>query len=290
MTARAVAAFAIVMLAGTALAEPAQRPAPEELLSGSAFVRPETRAMQDDSFANPGLIWVERGAALWRNADGDAGKSCADCHGDGETAMKGVGATYPKVVDGRLLNLSQRINKCRVDHMAARPLVAGEHEVESENLLSLEAYVKAQSAGMPMAVVVDGAAAPFYERGRKLYFQRVGQMDLACAMCHDDRPGHTLRAEPISQGHVNGFPAYILRWDGLASARRRFQFCNEQARAEPLAIGHDDYTTLELYVAWRGATLPVESPAVRRQEMAHRRAGIFPLPLDGGGLGRGGAP
>ncbi len=264
MSARAVAAFAIVMLVTTAWAEPAQRPAPEDLLSGSAFIRPETRAMQDDSFANPGLIWVERGAALWGDADGDAGTSCADCHGEAATAMKGVGATYPKMVGGRLFNLSQRINRCRVDHMAAAPYVAAEHEVESENLLSLEAYVKAQSGGMPMAVAVDGAAVPFFERGRELYFQRVGQMDLACAMCHDDRAGHALRAEPISQGHVNGFPAYILRWDGLASAQRRFRFCNEQARAEPLAIGHDDYNALELYVAWRGATLPIESPAVRR--------------------------
>ena len=148
--------------------------------------------------------------------------------------------------------------------MGAPPYVAAEHEVESENLLALEAYVKTQSAGMPMAVAVDGAAAPFFVRGRELYFQRVGQMDLACAMCHDDRAGHALSAEPISQGPVNGFPAYILRWDGLASAQRRFRFCNEQARAEPLAIGHDDYNALELYVAWRGATLPVESPAVRR--------------------------
>lgn len=264
MSARVVAAFAMALLAADAVAEPAQRPGPEDLLSGYAFVRSETRAMQDDPFANPGHIWVERGAALWRVADGEAGKSCADCHGGAETSMKGVGATYPKVAGGRLLNLSQRINQCRVDHMGASPYVAAEHEVESENLLSLEAYVKAQSAGLPMAVAVDGAAAPFFERGRELYFQRVGQMDLACAMCHDDRAGHSLRAEPISQGHVNGFPAYILRWDGLASAQRRFQFCNEQARAEPLAIGHDDYNALELYVAWRGATLPVESPAVRR--------------------------
>lgn len=264
MSARAVAAFMICLLASHARAEPAQRPAPEDLLSGAAFVRPETRALQDDAFANPGLIWVERGAALWQTADGEAGTSCADCHGEAETAMKGVGATYPKVVGGRLLNLSQRINQCRVDHMGAAPYAAAEHEVESEKLLSLEAYVKSQSGGMPMAVAVDGAAAAFFERGRELYFQRVGQMDLACAMCHDDRAGHALRAEPISQGHVNGFPAYILRWDGLASAQRRFRFCNEQARAEPLAIGHDDYNALELYVAWRGATLPVESPAVRR--------------------------
>ena len=55
-----------------------------------------------------------------------------------------------------------------------------------------------------------------------------------------------------------------MRWESIASVHRRFQFCNNQARAEPLEIGHDDYNALQLYIAWRGNGLPLESPSVRR--------------------------
>ena len=63
---------------------------------------------------------------------------------------------------------------------------------------------------------------------------------------------------------MNGFPAYLLRWGAVGSAHRRFQVCDDQALAEPLAIGSADYLALELYVATRGNGLPVEAPAVRR--------------------------
>ncbi|MBT3939753.1 MAG: sulfur oxidation c-type cytochrome SoxA, partial [Pelagibacterales bacterium] len=54
------------------------------------------------------------------------------------------------------------------------------------------------------------------------------------------------------------------RWEGIASVHRRFQFCNNQARAQPLEIGHNDYNALQLYVAWRGNGLSIETPSVRR--------------------------
>ena len=230
------------------------------LVSGYWFAAPETRAIQDDDFSNPGMLYVEQGAARWREGDGEAGNSCATCHGDAAD-MAGVGATYPKydAGAGTLINLGQRINLCRRTHMAAAP-----YEPESGPLLELESFIMRQSHGLPMNVAVDGPAAPFFARGRDLYLERVGQMDLACTMCHDRRVGHYLRAEHISQGHLAGFPTYMMRWGVMVSRHRRFQFCNEQARTEPLALDSADYNALELYVAWRGNGLPIETPAVRR--------------------------
>ena len=250
-------------LAGAALADPPpEAPARADgLISGTWFASPETRAIQQDEFSNPGMLSVERGAERWGEAAGEAGKSCADCHGSGAEALAGVGARYPRydAAAGTLINLGQRINLCRTRHMQAAAF-----EPESAPRLELEAFVMRASLGMAMDVATDGPAAPFFARGQALYRQRVGQMDLACTMCHDQRPGHYLRAEHISQGHVNGFPAYMMRWGGMASRQRRFQFCNEQARAEPLPIDSPDYNALELYVAWRGNGLEIETPAVRR--------------------------
>ena len=49
---------------------------PRPLQGGIAFQSPEVKAMQSDAFANPGQLWVERGAAYWSKPKG-ASPSCA---------------------------------------------------------------------------------------------------------------------------------------------------------------------------------------------------------------------
>src|SRR5512136_2416726 len=68
----------------------------KSIISGYEFRSKETRALQDDDLENPGFLAVERAAALWKKVDGAEGKSCATCHGEAETSMKGVGAAMPK--------------------------------------------------------------------------------------------------------------------------------------------------------------------------------------------------
>lgn len=229
--------------------------------SGYLYAEPETRAMQDDDFTNPGFLWVERGSALWNKVEGEAGKSCASCHGDAETSMKGVGASYPKYDAklGKLVNIEQRINQCRTEQMKAEAW-----KWESDPLLSMTAFVKTQSRGMPVAVDIDGPAAPFFEKGKEFYYQRRGQLDLACKHCHEDNAGNHIRTELLSQGQSNGFPTYRLKWQKLGSLHRRLAGCNEEIRAEPYPLGSDEYTNLELYLAWRAQGLPVEAPSVRK--------------------------
>ena len=51
-----------------------------ELKSGSYFSREETRAIEQDEFENPGMIWVERGSELFNMKMGNKGGSCFSCH------------------------------------------------------------------------------------------------------------------------------------------------------------------------------------------------------------------
>ncbi len=44
-----------------------------------------------------------------------------------------------------------------------------------------------------------------------------------------------------------------------------FAWCNIAIRAQPLAYGADDHVHLELYLAWCGRGLPVETPGVRQR-------------------------
>ena len=248
---------AIIGLAGTALAQ-----TPDQVdgrRSGYSYLGNQTRALQDDPFANPGMLWVERGQALWSMQEGDAGKSCADCHAD--ASMKGVRARYP-VFDpalGKPIVLEQRINQCRNLRMKAPPWTW-----ESEELLAITAFVGLQSRGMPVQVEIDGPMAPHFERGKAFWYRRRGQLDLACSQCHDELAGRHLYGDVVSQGQANGFPVYRMLWQAMGSLQRMFRWCNSSVRAEPYPLGADAYVDLEVYLAWRGRGLPVETPAVRR--------------------------
>ncbi len=232
-----------------------------EVVSGLDFQAEDTRQLQQDSFANPGLLWLDRGLALWQEAPGSSSPSCASCHGAAEESMRGAAARYPRYDDasGRLLNLTQRINRCRTSNqkLAALPY-------ESDELLALATLVGHQSRGLPFEVSIDGPARPFFEAGRSYFYQRRGQMNLACHHCHEYNVGRMLRGDRLSQGHGNGYPAYRLEWQTIGSLHRRLRFCNQGVRAEPFAYGAAEYVNLELFLAWRAATLPIETPAVRR--------------------------
>ena len=227
--------------------------------SGYTYAAPETRAMQDDEFDNPGSIWLAKGEELWHTVDGTNGKSCASCHDDAATSMRGVGARYP-VVDqrGQLVNVERRINQCRVGALGAKAW-----DAESEALLAMTTFIKHQSLDMPVSPVIDGAAATFFAKGREIYQTRRGQLDLACIHCHELNHGNMLRAQRLSEGMSNGFPAYRLKWQALGSLQRRMSGCMRDVRAAPYPQDADEYVELELYLAWRARGLPVETPAVR---------------------------
>ena len=59
---RAALLALIAAIPGLAGAQTAVRPAP--LKSGIEFTGAEVRALQNDEFANPGMLWVTRGAAV----------------------------------------------------------------------------------------------------------------------------------------------------------------------------------------------------------------------------------
>jgi L-cysteine S-thiosulfotransferase len=239
-------------------------PAPEgsplpELISGYHYNIAETQAIQDDDDLNPGMFWVEAGERLWDQVEGAAGRSCADCHGDAATSMREVGATYP-VVDGggRLLNIARRVNQCRSEEMGAEPW-----PFESRELVAMTTFVRHQARGLPVDVAIDGPARPHFERGREHYYQRRGQLDMACAQCHDRYHGRLLRGDRLSQGHSNSHPVYALGMERVRSLHWLLEHCNEYMRSEPYEPLSDEYVALELFLAWRGNGLPVEVPAVR---------------------------
>jgi len=234
--------------------------APDQRRSGSEFMASETRAMQDDPGANPGMLAVLDGESLWSHPDGGSGKSCADCHGGAPTTMKGIAAHYPKfdATLGRPLDLEQRINFCRTERQQSAAL-----PFDSKDLLALTAYVAYQSQGEPIAVADDQKTRPFIDAGRQIFERRQGQLNLSCAQCHDDNWGRHLAGAPIPQAHPTGYPIYRLEWQGVGSVRRRLRGCMVGMRVEPYREEAPEIVDLELYLVWRANGMPVETPAVR---------------------------
>jgi sulfur-oxidizing protein SoxA len=227
--------------------------------SGFSFMAPDTQAIQNDDTANPGMLWVLDGEALWKAKAGAAGKSCADCHNDA-SSMRGVAARYPALDTklGNPVNLEQRINLCRAQHQQATPLA-----YESRDLLALTAFVGQQSRGLPIETGADPRLEPFVAKGRDLFMQRQGQLNLGCANCHDDNWDKRLAGSAVTQGHPTGYPLYRLEWQSLGSLQRRLRACIFGIRAQPYDYGAPELVQLELYLMSRARGMPVETPAVR---------------------------
>ncbi|MEJ5219295.1 sulfur oxidation c-type cytochrome SoxA [Cognatishimia sp. D5M38] len=240
----------------TEIAAPSHMENVDTIYSGWRFRAPETQALEMDDFDNPAFVFVEQAEEIWATEDGSQGKACASCHSIEDFA--GLRATLPRVEDGKLVTLEDLINKSRVEHMGAEPW-----KWSSGSMTAMTALIGLQSRGMPMNVAIDGDAAAHWEAGKELYYQRVGQLDMACSNCHEDNYGVMIRADHLSQGQINGFPTYRLKNAKLNSIHGRFKGCMSNIRATPYAEGSEEFKALELYIASRGQGLSVETPSVR---------------------------
>jgi len=223
------------------------------------FMGPAVQAMQRDDARNPAMLWVQQGASLWQQSAGTSNKSCASCHGE-VASLRGAATRYPAFdtpTQGPI-NLAQRINRCRQSQQQAAPW-----PLESEELLALESLVALQSRGLPLAPPADPRLLPHLERGRQLYAQRLGQLDLSCAQCHEQRWGQRLGGTTIPQGHPTSYPQYRLEWQGLGSLQRRLRNCLSGVRAQAWPLGATELVELELFLGVRARGMPLEAPGVR---------------------------
>ena len=234
--------------------------AARDLKSGSEFLSPATRDMQNDEFANPGMTAVEEGKIEFHKP-GVNEKTCATCHGENGSkfSLKKI-ASYPRYNEDyeKPFTLQEQINYCGEEYLDNVPYV-----YDCVDLVEIEAYVRYLARGEKVNVKITEQLKPFYEKGKKLYNTRFGQMNMACVVCHDQFDGQRLRGQVLSQGHSNGFPLYRLGSGKMTSLHGRIKECFRSFRAEPFHIGSDELISLELYLHTRGNGLPIETPAVR---------------------------
>lgn len=232
-----------------------------EPISGYQFVSPETRALQDDDFENPGYLTVEEGAVLFNEHREDEEYTCADCHGrSGEKLDTDNIARYP-IYDknqGGVITLQQRINQCWEISMDRFPLV-----YDDPQLVALETFVRNLALGETINIQTDGPMAELLSKAEAIYHTRFGQIDMSCYHCHVQHQGQMLRGQKLSQGQGNGFPVYRLGSGEITSLHKRLRQCFISFRATPFDPGSEEFKLLELYIMSRGNGLRIETPAIR---------------------------
>ncbi len=274
----------IITLAGTlglclSLATPAQAGPKEDLARFQHFYLKRFPGVPLKEFANgvyaidkvsrenweaieefpPYEPYVEEGKEMWNTPFKD-GKGYKDCFPDGPA----IKADYPRwdAASKRVLTLELAINECRQAH-GEKPL-----KYKKGPIAILTAYIAWESRGKPTHVVIpdDPDARAAYERGKRFWLARRGQLNFSCATCHAQNAGKHIRADILSPalGHTTHFPVYRSKWGELGTLHRRFTGCNKQVRAKPFKPQSEQYRDLEYFLTYMSNGIPLNGPGARK--------------------------
>lgn len=188
------------------------------------------------------------------------GKTYASCFENGGV---GIAHQYPYFDTGRkeVVTLELAINECR-EKNGEEALPYGKGKIAS-----LLAYMTFSSRGKRLDIKIpNDAALAAYEEGKRFFYTRRGQLNMACAHCHIDNAGKRIRSEILSPalGHATHFPVYRSTWQELGTLHRRFQGCNEQVRAKAFKAQSKEYRNLEYFLTYMSNGLPSNGPGMRK--------------------------
>lgn len=238
----------------------------DDFINGVYSVDEASRAQweQFEEFP-PYEIYISKGEDLFNKKFAN-GKSFANCFPD---YRKGVRQNYPKfdTVSGEVVTLEGDINKCLTDN-GEKP-----YGWKKGKIAYVGAYLAYMSRGNKLDVKIpdDAAAMDAYNRGKKHFYAKRGQLNMSCADCHYYNAGNRIRADILSPalGHPSGFPVYRNKWaasggDGMGTLHRRYGGCNKQVRAKPFSAQSDEYKALEYFHTYMSNGLEVNGPSLRK--------------------------
>ncbi len=204
--------------------------------------------------------FIEHGRVMWETPFAN-GKSYKDCFPDGP----GIAHKYPNwdKKKGMVMTLPLALNLC-LEANAEKTL-----KYKKGPINDILSYIAFQSRGQITNVVVpddDPRALKAYEKGKKFYYTRRGQLNFSCANCHLQNAGMHLRAEMLGPalGHTTHWPTYRSKWGTVGTLHRRFSGCNQQVRAAAFKAQGEQYRNLEYFLTYMSNGLPLNGPGARK--------------------------
>lgn len=232
----------------------------DEFGNGVYAIDPESRSQwQAIEEFPPYEFAIEEGEKLFKTPFG-TGRSYADCL---PNSGIGIAHTYPKFDPRNLVvvTLAQELNTCRLRNRE-QPLPWGKGD-----LALILAYLASTSRGEEIKVTIPSdSALKAYEKGKKLYYSRTGQLNIACAHCHVDNAGKRIRADILSPalGQTSHFPVYRSRWGEVGTLHRRFAECSELSRAKAFELQGEEYRNLEYFLSYMSNGIEANGPGARK--------------------------
>ncbi|MDQ7089220.1 MAG: sulfur oxidation c-type cytochrome SoxA [Methylococcales bacterium] len=176
----------------------------------------------------------------------------------------GIAHLYPlwSEKQGEVITLAKAINDCRVHYQL--PKLA----YQKGEITQLLAYMAYTSRGKKINITIPDKpkALAAYEQGKAYYYQRRGQLNFSCALCHVTYAGQHIRSEVLSPalGHTSGWPTYRLKWGEMGTLHRRFIECHQQIRATAPEAQSIELRNLDYFLTFMGQGVPINAPSTRR--------------------------
>jgi len=233
----------------------------EDFVNGVYSIDAASREQWEDieEFA-PYELNISKGEVLF-NSPFANGKTYASCFENGGI---GIRQNYPyfDTDRGEVITLELSINECR-EANGEKPL-----KWKRGPIADISAYMASTSTGNVFDIKIpnDPRALAAYERGKKHFYQKRGQLNMACADCHKFYSGNMVRADLLSPalGHLTHFPVYRSKWGGLGTTHRRYGGCNAQVRAKAYPAQSEEYRALEYFHTYMSNGLAVNGPGARK--------------------------
>ena len=233
----------------------------EDFVNGVYSIDAASREQWEDieEFA-PYELNISNGESLF-NTPFANGKTYASCFDNGGI---GIRQNYPyfDTDRGEVITLELSINECR-EANGEKPL-----KWKRGPIADISAYMASTSTGNVFDIKIpdDPRALAAYERGKKHFYQKRGQLNMACADCHKFYSGNMVRADLLSPalGHLTHFPVYRSKWGGLGTTHRRYGGCNAQVRAKSFPAQGEEYRALEYFHTYMSNGLAVNGPGARK--------------------------
>ena len=266
MRARLAIALAAVAVAGGALAQ--------EKSSTQAIE--EYREMLQDG--NPADLFEAKGEDLWKQKRGPKSASLERCDlGKGPGVVKGAFVELPRwfADTGKVQDLESRLVTCMSTLQGIDPkaIIEGSWgKGERANTTALATWIASQSKDMkfnlPQSNPQERVA---YDVGKRLFYQRGGSHDFACASCHGEE-GKRIRLQDLPDLRKNpgdgiGFaawPAYRVSNGQMWTMQHRLNDCYRQQRFPYPGYASDVTIALGVYMGVNAKGAESIAPAIKR--------------------------
>lgn len=231
----------------------------ENYIYGALAMNPDAKSQYDDIMAFPPYaIDLDKGQKMWEKPFKN-GKKLSSCFQNGG---KNIAGNYPYFDNAanRVVTFENAINAC-LKMNGEEELKYGEAEMGL-----LTAYARSLSDGMKVNVKVEGAGAlAAYEKGKKYYYARNGQLNFSCASCHVQSAGKLIRSDQLSMmiGQATHWPEFRAGTD-IVTLQKRFMQCQKNMRAKSLKADSEDYNDLEYFLTYMSNSLPMQTPVFRK--------------------------